>query len=110
MYVCVYVCKYLCTYISVCVRAYVFVFMYVRLSPGNTNIHRITTQGYYDLKIDLEDFEGTTRYALYKNFSLSSENDFFRLSVGAYSGDAGMISIMHSPCHPHPPNIFQINK
>ena len=57
---------------------------------GNTNIHRITSQGFYDLKIDLEDFEGNTRYALYKNFSVSSEDDFFRLSIGAYSGDAGI--------------------
>ena len=58
---------------------------------GNANIHRITSQGYYDLNIDLEDLEGNTRYALYKNFSVSSEDDFFRLSVGAYSGDAGNV-------------------
>ncbi|XP_041372459.1 techylectin-5A-like [Gigantopelta aegis] len=56
---------------------------------GNTNIHRFTSQGYYDLRIDLEDFDGNTRYAMYKNFSVASEQDYFRLSVGAYSGDAG---------------------
>ncbi|XP_041373583.1 microfibril-associated glycoprotein 4-like [Gigantopelta aegis] len=56
---------------------------------GNTNIHRITSQGHYDLRIDLEDFEGNTRYALYKNFSVASKQDYFRLSVGEYSGDAG---------------------
>ncbi|XP_041372883.1 microfibril-associated glycoprotein 4-like [Gigantopelta aegis] len=56
---------------------------------GNTNIHRITSQGLYDLRIDLEDFEGNTAYAMYKNFSLASEQDYFRLSIGEYSGDAG---------------------
>ncbi|XP_041372980.1 fibrinogen C domain-containing protein 1-A-like [Gigantopelta aegis] len=56
---------------------------------GNTNIHLITSQGLYDLRIDLEDFEGNTAYALYKNFSLASEQDYFRLSVGEYSGTAG---------------------
>ena len=62
---------------------------------GNTNIHRITSQGYYDLKIDLEDFEGNTRFAVYKNFSVSSEDDFFRLSIGAYSGDAGIVTTFY---------------
>ncbi|XP_041372888.1 fibrinogen C domain-containing protein 1-like [Gigantopelta aegis] len=56
---------------------------------GNTNIHRITSQGYYDLRIDLEDFEGNTSYAMYTNFSLASEQEYFRLSLGEYSGDAG---------------------
>ena len=67
-----------------CIESSVILFLL-----GNTNIHRITSQGYYDLKIDLEDFHGNTRYALYKNFAVSSEDDFFRLSIGAYSGDAG---------------------
>ena len=63
---------------------------------GNSNIHRITSQGYYDLKIDLEDFEGNRKYALYKNFSVSSEEDFFKLSIGAYSRDAGIISTLYT--------------
>ncbi|XP_041372726.1 fibrinogen C domain-containing protein 1-A-like [Gigantopelta aegis] len=56
---------------------------------GNTNIHRITIQGHYDLRIDLEDLEGSTRYALYKDFSLAPEQDYFRLTVCQYSGNAG---------------------
>ena len=39
----------------------------------------------------MEDFEGNTRFALYKNFSVSSEDDSFRLSIGEYSGDAGIV-------------------
>ena len=64
---------------------YLFIYLFI----GNTNIHRITSQCYYDLKIDLEDFAGNTRYALYKNFSIASEQLYFRLSVGQYSGNAG---------------------
>ncbi|XP_041372887.1 fibrinogen C domain-containing protein 1-like [Gigantopelta aegis] len=56
---------------------------------GNSQIHRITSQGLYDLRIDLEDFEVHNGFALYKNFSLASEQDFFRLSLGEYSGNAG---------------------
>ncbi|XP_041372876.1 ryncolin-1-like [Gigantopelta aegis] len=63
---------------------------------GNTNIHRITSQGYYDLRIDLEDFEGNTTYAVYKNFSLASQQDYFRLSLGEYSGNAGDSFSVHS--------------
>ena len=57
--------------------------------PGNTNIHRLTTQGRYDLRIDLEDFDGNTRYALYKNIFMKVDAGKFRFSVAEYSGDAG---------------------
>ncbi|XP_041372881.1 ficolin-2-like [Gigantopelta aegis] len=56
---------------------------------GNLNIHHITSQGLHDLRIDLEDFDGQTRFAQYKNFSQTSAQDFFRLTIGQYSGDAG---------------------
>ncbi|XP_041372586.1 microfibril-associated glycoprotein 4-like [Gigantopelta aegis] len=56
---------------------------------GNTNIYRITNQGHYDLRIDLEDFDGSTRYALFNNFYLASEEDHFRLQIGTYTGTAG---------------------
>ena len=56
---------------------------------GNTNIHRITRHRVYELKVDLEDFEGNTSYALYKTFSVASEDDYFKLALGQYSGSAG---------------------
>ncbi|XP_041360588.1 techylectin-5B-like [Gigantopelta aegis] len=56
---------------------------------GNTNIHRLTNQGVYDLRVDLEDFDGNTSYALYRNFTIASEDEYFRLNVGQYTGDAG---------------------
>ncbi|XP_041377213.1 ryncolin-1-like [Gigantopelta aegis] len=63
---------------------------------GNTQIYRITSQGVYDLRIDLEDMEGNTRFALYKNFSLASEQDSFRPSLGEYSGNAGNSLAVHN--------------
>ncbi|XP_041372731.1 ryncolin-1-like [Gigantopelta aegis] len=56
---------------------------------GNTNIHRLTSQGVFDLRVDMEDFEGNRVYAQYTNFSLASEQDYFQLTVGNYDGDAG---------------------
>ncbi|XP_017278610.1 fibrinogen-like protein 1 [Kryptolebias marmoratus] len=56
---------------------------------GNDNLHRITTQGHYSLKINLEDFEGHQRYAEYKNFRVANEKDHYRLSFGAFEGTAG---------------------
>ncbi|XP_008315530.1 fibrinogen-like protein 1 [Cynoglossus semilaevis] len=56
---------------------------------GNEPIHHLTSQGNYDLHIDLEDFDGNHRYAEYKNFRVDGEKDQFQLHLGEYSGDAG---------------------
>uniref|UniRef100_A0A665TQF7 Fibrinogen-like protein 1 n=2 Tax=Echeneis naucrates TaxID=173247 RepID=A0A665TQF7_ECHNA len=56
---------------------------------GNDNLHDITAQGNYTLRINLEDFDGHQRYAEYKNFKVANEKDLYRLSFGAYSGTAG---------------------
>ncbi|XP_077865300.1 ryncolin-1-like [Saccoglossus kowalevskii] len=57
---------------------------------GNDKIYRLTNQGpQYELRFDLEDFEGETRYAKYDNFAISDEFTKYRLTVGAYSGTAG---------------------
>ena len=37
----------------------------------------------------MDDFEGETRFALYSQFTVSHEDDGFRLTVGGYSGTAG---------------------
>uniref|UniRef100_A0A3Q0T1V1 Fibrinogen-like protein 1 n=1 Tax=Amphilophus citrinellus TaxID=61819 RepID=A0A3Q0T1V1_AMPCI len=56
---------------------------------GNDNLHYITEQGNYTLRINLEDFDGNQRYAEYKNFRVADEKDHYRLSFGAYLGTAG---------------------
>ena len=51
----------------------------------------------YELRIDLEDFENRTRYALYQDFSISPEEDGYRLTVSNYTGTAtDSLSQQHS--------------
>eukprot|EP00915_Cephaloidophora_sp_WS-2016_P005778 GHVH01007650.1.p1 GENE.GHVH01007650.1~~GHVH01007650.1.p1 ORF type:complete len:408 (-),score=33.20 GHVH01007650.1:57-1280(-) len=42
----------------------------------------------YELRIDLGDFEGGKRHAIYQNFRISSESDGYRLRVTNYTGNA----------------------
>ncbi|XP_058496080.1 fibrinogen-like protein 1 [Solea solea] len=56
---------------------------------GNEPLHYLTSQGKYDLRIDMEDFDGNQRFAEYKNFKVDDEKDQFQLHVGEYSGNAG---------------------
>ena len=56
---------------------------------GNDNLHDLTSQAHYTLRIDMEDFEDNTRYAVYSNFTVASEGDKYKFSVGAYNGTAG---------------------
>ena len=60
------------------------------LSAGNDNIHMLTSGKRQRLRIDLEDWEGNTRYADYDNFRVDSEHEKYRLSsLGRYTGTAG---------------------
>ncbi|XP_073332370.1 fibrinogen-like protein 1 [Pagrus major] len=56
---------------------------------GNEALHHLTSQGDYDLRIDMEDFEGNQRYAEYKKFKVDDEKDQYQLHLGEYTGDAG---------------------
>ncbi|XP_034043928.1 fibrinogen-like protein 1 isoform X2 [Thalassophryne amazonica] len=65
---------------------------------GNEPLHHITSQGNYDLRIDMEDFEGDQRYAEYKKFKVDAEQDQYQLHLGAYSGNAGdTLAAAHRP-------------
>ena len=43
----------------------------------------------YQVYFWLEDFDGNTRHAIYEDFEIESEKDYYRLQIGKYSGDAG---------------------
>ncbi|XP_043238881.1 ficolin-1-like [Amphibalanus amphitrite] len=43
----------------------------------------------YELRIDLWDFEGQTRYATYQKFTIESEDGGYRIDFGDYFGTAG---------------------
>ena len=56
---------------------------------GLKQIHQHTSNGSWRLRVELEDFGGSTRYAEYEAFAVTDRSDNYRLSVGSYSGDAG---------------------
>uniref|UniRef100_A0A3B3ZMD9 Fibrinogen-like protein 1 n=1 Tax=Periophthalmus magnuspinnatus TaxID=409849 RepID=A0A3B3ZMD9_9GOBI len=56
---------------------------------GNDNLHYLTAQGNYSLRINLEDFDGNHRYAEYTAFRVGEEQDQYQLSFGEYVGTAG---------------------
>ncbi|KAK7091982.1 fibrinogen C domain-containing protein 1-A-like isoform X2 [Littorina saxatilis] len=50
---------------------------------GLKNIHQLTSQAEYDLRVDMEDFEHNSTYALYNNFSIADGTDKYRLHLGS---------------------------
>ncbi|XP_066111815.1 LOW QUALITY PROTEIN: ficolin-2-like [Saccopteryx bilineata] len=53
---------------------------------GNDNIHALTAQGTSELRVDLVDFEGTRQFAKYQSFKLGSEQEKYKLVLGAFVG------------------------
>ena len=67
--------------------------------PGNDYLHDITSHKHYTIRMDMEDFEGITKYAEYSYFAVADETDKYRLSLGAYSGTTGgCLSVCLSVC------------
>ncbi|XP_019646432.1 PREDICTED: fibroleukin-like [Branchiostoma belcheri] len=57
---------------------------------GNENIHLLTNQKNYRLRIDMQDWDNQTRYAEYSTFRVLGEyGDQYRLHVSGYNGTAG---------------------
>ena len=56
---------------------------------GNEKIHRLTSQKRYELRVDLQDWEGNKYFAVYDLFLVLGADIDYQLVVGAYRGDAG---------------------
>ena len=56
---------------------------------GNELLHVITKQGWYQLRVDMSDFEDESKFAKYKLFRVGDETSGYKLTVTGYSGDAG---------------------
>ena len=65
---------------------------------GLEKLHRLTRNGDWQLRVELEDFSGSTVYAEYTNFFVGDKSTYYRLSLGVdvYSGDAGNCLERHS--------------
>nr|XP_048678726.1 tenascin isoform X8 [Caretta caretta] len=62
---------------------------------GLETLHKITSQGQYELRVDLRD-KGETAYALYDRFSVGDSKTRYRLKVDGYSGTAGDSMTYHN--------------
>ncbi|XP_046874934.1 fibrinogen-like protein 1 isoform X2 [Hypomesus transpacificus] len=56
---------------------------------GNDNLHYLTSQGEYSLRVNMEDFERSRRFAEYSSIKVADEEHHYQLQFGAYSGTAG---------------------
>ncbi|XP_072310525.1 tenascin-like isoform X2 [Eucyclogobius newberryi] len=61
---------------------------------GLSNLHKITSSGHYELRVDLRD-SGESAYAKYDKFSIAEPRTRYKIYVGAYSGTAGDSMIYH---------------
>uniref|UniRef100_A0A672HVT5 Zmp:0000000846 n=1 Tax=Salarias fasciatus TaxID=181472 RepID=A0A672HVT5_SALFA len=55
---------------------------------GLANLHKITSLGHYELRVDLRD-SGESAYAQYDKFTIAEPRTRYKLYIGAYSGTAG---------------------
>ncbi|XP_034457262.1 tenascin-like isoform X4 [Hippoglossus hippoglossus] len=55
---------------------------------GLSNLHKITSSGHYELRVDLRD-KGESAYAQYDKFTLAEPRTRYKIYIGAYSGTAG---------------------
>ena len=55
---------------------------------GNENLHKLTTQKKYDLRIEMTDFGDRKYHAVYHGFLVDGENDGYRLRIGAYNSNS----------------------
>nr|XP_034328004.1 ryncolin-1 [Crassostrea gigas] len=56
---------------------------------GNDDIHLLTTRAKQELRVDLQKSSGDKAYAKYSTFSVGSESQKYKLTVGGYSGTGG---------------------
>uniref|UniRef100_A0A8D2KR95 Fibrinogen C-terminal domain-containing protein n=1 Tax=Varanus komodoensis TaxID=61221 RepID=A0A8D2KR95_VARKO len=56
---------------------------------GNEYLHLLTRVGQHVLRIELEDWHGVKRHAIYRKFKVASEAHLYRLTAREYQGSAG---------------------
>ena len=56
---------------------------------GLQNLHWLTSTARYELRVDIQDFNGNIAYAKYNSFQIGDERLFYKLIIGDYEGTAG---------------------
>ncbi|XP_063289009.1 ficolin-2-like [Pelobates fuscus] len=64
---------------------------------GNDNIHDLTSEGNFDLRVDLEDFRDSRAYATYSGFYIDGEKEQYTLHIDKHiGGNAGNSLMFHN--------------
>ncbi|KAM6957782.1 microfibril-associated glycoprotein 4-like [Aplochiton taeniatus] len=62
---------------------------------GLENLYHLTNKRAYELRVDMEDFEGNKVFAQYTTFSVGSEADGYRLNVSGFIDGGAGCSLSH---------------
>ncbi|XP_069110163.1 ficolin-1-like [Argopecten irradians] len=54
---------------------------------GNENLYLLTSSDSYELRIEMGDISGISKYASYSTFSVASEIENYKLTVSGFTGD-----------------------
>lgn len=74
-------------FISIC-------FYFIIISKGNDKLYKLTSRGQYELRVNLEDFNGNKAYAKYSTFYIGDKSTNYKLTVNGYSETAGNTDIL----------------
>ena len=66
--------------------------MFYLIILGNDILHQMTSSNKYKLLVVLEDFEGDIGCAAYDSFMVGDETTYYKLTIGNYSGNAGLLN------------------
>lgn len=54
---------------------------------GNDKLHHLLSQGTYEMRIDMEDFDNQTRYVKYTSFNVGDESTKYTVTISGFSGN-----------------------
>ena len=63
---------------------------------GNENIHYITNQKDYELRVETKRYDGSSHVSHYNYFRVAEESRSYRLSTRTYTGHEGKQSLMNA--------------
>lgn len=69
--------------------------MHLHMHVGLENIHYMTKGKRFELRVDMEDFEGNKVYSNYSSFHVGSESDGYVLEVSDFR-DGGAGELQHT--------------
>lgn len=71
-------------------RSHIIILTWNIYEIGNKYLNILTSSGKYELRVDLVNTKYQKTYAVYKTFVVGDENSKYKLTIGDYTGTAGM--------------------